>query len=88
MNTPLAVVYSVCTSPKSHDFFLVPLIAVNPFVPESVRLNESMNKEQALELKKSHEMHFNQLYGSVKKGLFLILYTKQVFVLEEDATSW
>ena len=85
MNGPMAVVYSVCQDEESHDFFLVPLGSVTPYVAESDSLNKTLDKNQADELKKTHEVHFNEKFGDVKKGLFRVLYQhNHIIELHED----
>ena len=39
-------------------------------------------------VKTAMEIFFNQAYGQVAKGLFNILYTKQVFERNQDGTLW
>ena len=84
----MALVYSVCLNPKSHDFFLVPLTIVSPFAAEAAASCMGMSRENAEMLQTQHTLHFNQQYGDVKKGLFGILYTKNIITTNDDATQW
>lgn len=88
LHTPMALVYSVCTDPASHDLFLVPLASVTPFVADSSALNKTMTKEQAKELNKSHEVHFHSKYGTVKRGLYKILAEKGILSQDGETQEW
>ena len=87
-HAPMALVYSVCLNPKSHDFFLVPLALVSPFAAEAAASSMGMSKDTAESLQTQHSVHFNQNYGSVNKGLFAILYSKKIITRSDDATCW
>ena len=83
LTQPWAVVFSTCLDEKSQDFFLVPLAHVTPFLPKSPC--EGMDFKT---VKTKMEVRFNQVYGHVAKGLFNILYAKQVFERNQDGTLW
>lgn len=84
-----ALVYSVCADPMSHDFFLVPIGSVTPFVAESdlSRPTSSLTKDQVEQVKTKQEIDFHKTYGGVKRGLFNILYDKKVICLEQDVDN-
>ena len=85
---PMALVYSVCVSPASHDFFLVPLELVSPFAAEAAAQSMGMTREQAEALQTQHTLYFNKEYGAVSKGLFKILYSKDIITTNDNATLW
>ncbi len=84
---PMALVHGVCTDPKSHDFFLVPLSSVTPFVAEAPSLSH-ITVPEAQKMATEMEKLFNRMYGGVKRGLFNILNEKKVIRLDVELEEW
>ena len=83
LSKPWAIVYSVCTAPQSHDFFLVPLVSVTPFSAKVYTCGEYLEEDVA-KMATRLSVKFNDDYGAVAKGLFSLLYSKGVLKKDGD----
>ena len=75
--------------PQEHEFFLVPLAHVTPFVSNNGLGN--LQKEQYEQLKVKLCTLFNECFGNINKEhkglLFNLLYGREFFVQSEDLCS-